>query len=156
MGEPMGEHAGKYLTFALAGEQYGLSVTAVREIIRMTDITPVPQVPSHVRGVINLRGKVVPIVDLRLTFGYEAEACTQRTCIIVADVRMGGHRRSMGVIVDHVSEVLNITRQEIEPMPDVGRDVDTRHLKALAKVKGAVIVLIDLDRVLGGRELAIA
>ena len=156
MGEPMGEHAGKYLTFALAGEHYGLSVTAVREIIRMTDITPVPQVPSHVRGVINLRGKVVPVVDLRLTFGYEMEECTPRTCIIVADVRLGHHRKSMGVIVDHVSEVLNITRQEIEPMPEVGRGVDTRHLKALAKVKGAVIVLIDLDRVLGGRELAIA
>lgn len=156
MGAPMGEHAGKYLTFALAGEQYGLSVTAVREIIRMTDITPVPQVPSHVRGVINLRGKVVPVIDLRLTFGFEQEACTSRTCIIVADVRLGNHRKSMGVIVDHVSEVLTITRQEIEPMPDVGRDVDTGHLKALAKVKGAVIVLIDLDRVFGGRELAIA
>lgn len=150
----MSDYAGKYLTFALAGEQYALPVTSVREIIRMTDITSVPQVPSHVRGVINLRGKVVPIVDLRLAFGYDAGECTPRTCIIVTDIHGAGGRAALGVIVDHVAEVLNITSQEIEPMPSVG--VDTGHLRALAKVKGAVIVLIDIDRVLGGPELAIA
>jgi purine-binding chemotaxis protein CheW len=142
--------AGKYLTFALADEEYGLPVLKVREIIKMMGITAVPQVPGHVRGVINLRGKVIPVVDLRVKFGFASEDYTSRTCIIVVEITSGAARRSMGVIVDRVSEVLNISSDEIEPMPDFGDGVDTQNLTAVAKVKGHVKVLVDLDRMLGG------
>ena len=126
--------SGKYLTFALGAEEYGLPVLKVREIIKMMDITLVPQVPQHVKGVINLRGKVIPVVDLRLKFGFPSQDYTERTCIIV---------------VDAVSEVLNIGVEEIEQTPDFGERVNTDYMKAIAKVKGKVKILLDLDRVLG-------
>ena len=102
------ELAGKYLTFALSAEEYGLPVLKVREIIKMMDITAVPQVPGHVKGVVNLRGKVIPVVDLRVKFGLGSQDYTDRTCIIVVEVVMLASRVMMGIIVDHVSEVLNI------------------------------------------------
>jgi purine-binding chemotaxis protein CheW len=141
--------AGKYLTFALSHEEYGLPVLKVREIIKMMDITTVPQVPTHVRGVINLRGKVIPVVDLRLKFGFASQEYTERTCIIVVQVALTTGPVMMGIIVDHVSEVLNITPEEIEQTPDFGEKVQTSYLKAIAKVKGKVKILLDLDRVLG-------
>ena len=108
--------AGKYLTFALAQEEYGVPVLKVREIIKMMDITGVPQVPAHVKGVINLRGKVIPIVDLRLKFNLPTQDYTERTCIIVVEVELQARRIMLGMIVDYVSEVLNISTDEIEPM----------------------------------------
>jgi purine-binding chemotaxis protein CheW len=141
--------AGKYLTFALSNEEYGLPVLKVREIIKMMDITVVPQVPRHVRGVINLRGKVVPVIDLRLAFGFEEQAYTERTCIIVVEIALSRTRAMMGVIVDHVSEVLSITADEIERTPDFGERVDTSYMQGVAKVRGTVKILLDLDRVLG-------
>ena len=140
--------AGKYLTFALAQEEYGVPVLKVREIIKMMDITGVPQVPSHVKGVINLRGKVIPIVDLRLKFNLPTQDYTERTCIIVVEVDLQARRVMLGMIVDYVSEVLNISNDEIEPMPDFGERVDTEFMHGVAKIKGSVKLLLDLDKVL--------
>ncbi len=142
--------AGKYLTFALAGEEYGLPVLKVREIIKLLDITAVPQAPSHVKGVINLRGKVIPVVDLRLKFGFPARDYDERTCIIVVDIALASSRVMMGVVVDAVSEVLTIAQEEIEVTPEFGDHVDTEFMKGVAKIKGRVKFLVDLDRVFGG------
>lgn len=141
--------AGKYLTFALSQEEYGLPVLKVREIIKMMDITSVPQVPGHVRGVINLRGKVIPVVDLRMKFSFPSQDYTERTCIVVVEVALTTGNVMMGVIVDHVSEVLNIAPEEIEQTPEFGERVRTDYMKGIAKVKGKVKILLDLDRVLG-------
>lgn len=137
---------GKYLTFALGGEEYGLPVLKVREIIKAMDITHVPQVPGHVRGVINLRGRVIPVIDLRLKFGFMAQENTDHTCIIVVDVV---HLGMIGVVVDSVSEVLNISGSDIDQAPDFGDHVTTDYILGLAKVKSSVKILLDLDRVLG-------
>ena len=140
---------GKYLTFTLGHEEYGLPVLKVREIIKVMDITQVPQVPEHVLGVINLRGKVIPVIDLRRKFGFPSLDNTERTCIIVADVDLGSVRVMMGIVVDSVSEVLNVTEAEIDETPDFGGQTTTDYLLGLAKVKGTVKILLDLDRVLG-------
>ena len=141
--------AGKYLTFALAQEEYGLLVIKVREIIKIMDITAVPQVPHYVKGVVNLRGKVIPVVDLRLKFGFPAQDYTERTCIIVVEVALATGARMMSIIVDHVSEVLNVTAEEIEQTPQFGDEIETDYMKGIAKVRGHVKILLDLDRVLG-------
>jgi purine-binding chemotaxis protein CheW len=147
--------AGKYLTFALAEEEYGLPVLRVREIIKMMDITEVPQVPPHVKGVLNLRGKVIPVIDLRLKFGFPQGEVTPRTCIIVVEVALAANRVMMGIIVDHVSEVLNIVADEVEETPEFGERVCTDYMKGVAKVKGTVKILLDLDRVLGTDDAAL-
>ena len=149
------ELAGKYLTFALAEEEYGLPVLRVREIIKMMDITEVPQVPAHVKGVLNLRGKVIPVIDLRLKFGFAPGEVTSRTCIIVVEVALAASRVMMGIVVDHVSEVLNISGEEIEQTPQFGERVNTDYMKGVAKVKGTVKILLDLDRVLGTDDAAL-
>jgi len=141
--------AGKYLTFALAGEEYGLPVLKVREIIKMLDITAVPQAPAHVKGVINLRGKVIPVVDLRLKFGFPARDYDERTCIVVVEVSLETSKVMMGVVVDAVSEVLTIAGDEIEATPDFGQHVNTDFMRGVAKVKGRVKFLLELDRIFG-------
>jgi purine-binding chemotaxis protein CheW len=148
--------AGKYLTFALSNEEYGLPVLKVREIIKVMDITQVPQVPSHVRGVINLRGKVIPVIDLRLKFGFPSQDYTERTCIIVVDVNLGASKVMMGIVVDSVSEVLNLTGAEIDDTPEFGDQVTTDYMLGLAKVKGTVKILLDLDRVLAAEGFVVA
>jgi purine-binding chemotaxis protein CheW len=153
MSEQQKATAGKYLTFALAHEEYGLPVLKVREIIKMMDITGVPQVPGHVKGVINLRGKVIPIIDLRLKFGLPAADYTERTCIIVVEVQLETRRVMLGVIVDWVSEVLNIATEEIEQTPDFGERLDTAYMQGVAKIKGTVKILLDLDRILSADTL---
>jgi len=139
---------GKYLTFALAGEEYGVPVLKVREIITIMDITAVPQMPDHVKGVINLRGKVIPIIDLRLKFGLPVGADTDRTCIIVVEVDVDSGRIMLGVIVDSVSDVLHISSEDVEPTPEFGVKLDTAYIRGIAKIKGAVKLLLDLDRML--------
>jgi len=139
---------GKYLTFALADEEYALPVLKVREIIKMMEITQVPKVPPHVKGVINLRGKVIPIVDLRLKFGFPAQEATERTCIIVVDAALNGSRGALGFVVDGVSEVMNIVAEEIEPTPDFGEQVNTAYMQGVAKRGNHVKMLLDLERVL--------
>jgi len=140
---------GKYLTFTLGHEEYGVPVLKVREIIKVMDITHVPQVPAHVLGVINLRGKVIPVIDLRRKFGFAAQEHTERTCIIVAEVHLTQAKVMMGVVVDAVSEVVNVLASEIDNAPDFGGQNQTDYILGLAKVKGSVKILLDLDRVLG-------
>src|ERR1700751_3856442 len=127
--------AGKYLTFQLANEEFGIRVLKVREIMGLQEITAVPQTPGHVKGVINLRGKVVPVVDLRLKFALPAAEYTQRTCIIVTQVQGEFGPVLLGIVVDGVSEVLNLAGGEIEDIPDFGEDVSGQYLLGLAKVK---------------------
>lgn len=146
--------AGKYLTVVLASEAYGLNVLRIREIIRLQKITPVPQMPEFVKGVINLRGRVIPVTDLRLKFGLAAEF-TERTCIVVVQIKQPSDGLvQMGLIVDSVEEVVNLTAAEIEPTPDFGAQVDTTYLLGMAKIKGQVKTLLDLDRVVAPETVA--
>jgi purine-binding chemotaxis protein CheW len=145
--------SGKYLTFQLGQEEFGIRVLKVREIMGIQEITAVPQTPSHVKGVINLRGKVVPVIDLRLKFGLPAADYTQRTCIVVTQVKGESGLILMGVIVDGVSEVLNLMSSDIEDTPDFGEEIAGGYLLGLAKVKGKVKILLDIDRVLSTQEL---
>ena len=145
--------AGKYLTFQLANEEFGIRVLKVREIMGIQEITAVPQTPAHIKGVINLRGKVVPVIDLRLKFGLPAADYTQRTCIIVTQVQGEAGAVHMGIVVDGVSEVLNLTASEIEDTPDFGEDVGSGYLLGMAKSKGKVKILLDIDKVLSSQDL---
>ncbi len=146
------DRAGKYLTFRLGKEDFAIRVLKVREIVGIQDITSVPQMPPYVKGVINLRGKVISVVDLRLKFGLQEREYTQRTCIIVVQVQGGGVAIQTGVIVDEVSEVLNLVASEIEDTPDFGEDAGTPYLLGMAKVKGNVKMLLDIDQVLSHGE----
>jgi purine-binding chemotaxis protein CheW len=150
---PTDARAGKYLTFHLASEEFGIGVLKVREIMGLQEITAVPQTPLHLKGVINLRGKVVPVIDLRLKFGLPAAEYTQRTCIIVTQVRGESGPVLMGVVVDGVSEVLNLTGAEIEDTPEFGDEFAGGYLLGMAKVKGKVKILLDIDKVLSTQEL---
>jgi purine-binding chemotaxis protein CheW len=140
---------GKYLTFFLAGEEYGLEILKVQEIIGMMSVTPVPRTPVFIRGVINLRGKVIPVVDLRQKFGMAAIEQTEETCIIV--VRAQGVE--MGLVVDKVSEVLNIATQDIDDVPSFGAEVTMDYLLGIAKTEGRVRLLLDIDKVLSTQEV---
>ncbi len=145
--------AGKYLTFQLAHEEFGICVLKVREIMGLQEITAVPRTPVHIKGVINLRGKVVPVIDLRLKLGMATAEYTPRTCIIVTQVQGESGPVLMGTIVDGVSEVLNLTAAEIEDTPDFGEEVAGQYLLGMAKVKGKVKILLDIDRVLSTQDL---
>lgn len=147
------ERAGKYLTFQLGREEFAIQVLKVREIMGVQDITAVPQTPSHVKGVINLRGKVVPVVDLRLKFRLPELEYTQRTCIIVVQVDFEGTSLMMGIVVDGVSEVLNLAGGDIEDTPEFGSGVVTPYILGMAKSKGKVKILLDIDQVLSTQEL---
>ncbi len=147
------DRTGKYLTFELGQEEFGIQVMRVREIMGVQDITAVPQTPTYVKGVINLRGKVIPVVDLRRKFGLPEIEYTQRTCIIVVQVRGAAGAMLMGVVVDGVSEVLNLTAADIEDTPHFGVEVETSYLLGMAKVKGKVKILLEIDRVLTSQEL---
>jgi len=144
---------GKYLTFALADEQYGIDILKIKEIIGMMDVTSVPQTPAYVKGVINLRGKVIPVIDLRLKFGMSSKGYDARTCIIVVEVQ-GGRSESlrMGIVVDSVSEVANFKSEHIEPTPDFGTSLNTDYILGMAKVDKSVIILLDIDRILAPDE----
>lgn len=141
--------SGKFLTFFLAGEEYGIAILKVHEIIGMMTITRVPRTPEYVRGVINLRGKVIPIVDLRLKFGMAYKEQTPETCIIVVAVQ----NVEIGIVVDRVSEVLNISDKDIEPAPSFGVEVNTDFILGIGKSQGKVRLLLDMDRVLTRSEL---
>ena len=146
--------AGKYLTFKLDVEEFGLEILKVQEIIKMMDITRVPRTPAFVRGVINLRGKVIPVVDLRLKFEMDAKQNTDKTCVIVVTVRRGSGAVVMGIIVDEVSEVLDVAGASIEPSPEFGAAVDTSFILGMGKVGERVVTLLDVDKVLSGEEVA--
>jgi purine-binding chemotaxis protein CheW len=147
------DRAGKYLVFQLGREEFGIRVLKVREIMGVQDITAVPHQPAHVKGVINLRGKMIPVVDLRLKFGLPSVEYSQRTCIIVVQLRGSVNSILTGVVVDSVAEVLNLAAADIEDTPDFGHGVATPHLLGMAKVKGKVKILLDIDEVMNSQEL---
>jgi purine-binding chemotaxis protein CheW len=143
--------AGKYLTFTLNQESYGVNVLKVREIIRLTTITAVPQMPEYVKGVINLRGKIIPVMDLRLRFGFPGTQNTEQTCIVVVQVKLpDGKATQMGLVVDGVEEVVNIAAADIEDTPEFGMAITVDYLLGMAKIKGVVKTLLNIDRVIGG------
>jgi purine-binding chemotaxis protein CheW len=144
-----GNRAGKYLTFFLAREEYGLEILKVHEIMGVMPITRVPRTPSFVRGVINLRGKVIPIVDLRAKFGMEEAAASAENCIIVVQV----HGAQTGVMVDRVSEVSDIAESQVEDAPSFGSDVQTDFLLGIAKSTDRVRLLLDIERVLSTQDI---
>ena len=141
----MADREGKYLTFSLAGEEYGIGILKIREIIGMMPITSVPQTPAFVKGVINLRGKVIPVLDLRLRFGMQAIEYTERTCIIVVEITGQAGKIQIGSVVDSVSEVLNIKGEDIENTPTFGASLDTEYILGMAKMEGGVKILLDDD-----------
>ena len=146
--------AGKYLTFKLGSESYGVTVLKVREIIRLQPLTLVPQMPSYIKGVLNLRGKIVPVIDLRRKFDLPEIQNTEHTCIVVVQVALPSETTMiMGVIVDGVEEVVQIAAEEIEPTPDFGAQVDTQYILGMAKIKGAVKILLHIDQVVAGESL---
>jgi len=146
---------GKYLTFSLAREEYGIGILKVREIVGMMNITRIPQTPLYVKGVVNLRGKVIPVVDLRLKFGIEAMDYTDRTCIIVVEIVGTSKEIPMGVVVDSVSEVINIRQSDIEETPNFGTGIDVDYILGMAKTSGGVKILLDIDRVLSAAEVTV-
>ncbi len=145
----LSEHTSKYLTFVLGEEEYGLEILKVREIIGIMEITSVPQTPEFIKGVINLRGKVIPVVDLRRKFGMETAEYTEETCIIVVDIAAS----SMGILVDTVSEVLDIPQESIEPPPSFGSSINTEFILGMGKIKGKVKILLDINKVLSTTNL---
>jgi purine-binding chemotaxis protein CheW len=146
--------AGKYMTFKLAREEYALEILKVREIIGLMEITHVPRTEEFVRGVINLRGRVIPVIDLRLKFGMERVVATDQTVIIVVQVLTGsGQELTMGILVDEVVEVLDIAAAQIEPPPDFGSAIRTEFILGVGKAEKRVIFLLDIGRVLSGEEL---
>jgi purine-binding chemotaxis protein CheW len=144
----------KYLTFTLAGEEYGIGILKVKEIIGMIAITTIPQTPAHVKGVINLRGKVIPVIDLRLKFGMPTLEYTERTCIIVIEVTQEVGYILIGILVDSVSEVLNIKGVDIEDTPNFGAHLNTDFILGMAKSGGSIKILLDIDKVMNADEVA--
>ena len=153
VGQILEDKEGKYLTFALGNEEYGLEILKVREIIGYMDITAVPQTPHHVKGVINLRGQVIPVVDLRAKFGMDTAEVTEETCIIVVEICQGDRNFQTGIVVDHVQEVLDILGTDIEDAPQFGSNVDTDFILGMGKINDTVKILLDIDKVLAGLDL---
>lgn len=150
----LAELAGKYLTFKLDAEEFGLEILKVQEIIKMMDVTRVPRTPDFVRGVVNLRGKVIPVIDLRRKFDMESREETEKTCIIVVTVKRETGSVVMGIIVDEVSEVLDVAGESIEPPPEFGGSLDTTFILGMGKVGDRVVTLMDIDKVLSNQDIA--
>ncbi len=145
--------AGKYLTFKLGDEEFGLEILKVQEIIQMQKVTRVPKAPNYVRGVINLRGKVIPVIELRKKFGMDPREDTDRTCIIVVMIESQAQSLTMGIIIDEVKEVLDIGAADIEETPSFGASVDTEFIMGMGKIGENVKMLLDINRVLSSAEL---
>ena len=156
VGKDLLKKEGKYLTFALGPEEYGLEILKVREIIGYMEITAIPQTPHHVKGVINLRGQVIPVIDLRAKFGMETVEVTDESCIIVVVISRGRSNFSTGIVVDHVQEVLDIAGQDIEEAPQFGSSVDTEFILGMGKIGDSVKILLDIDKVLAGDRFDLA
>jgi purine-binding chemotaxis protein CheW len=144
--------AGKYLSFTLAEEDYGIGIVKIKEIIGMMPITSIPQTPEYVKGVINLRGKVIPVLSMRRRFGMEEDRYNDRTCIIVVEIAGGSDSVIIGIVVDTVSEVMNIKGEDIEETPSFGTKLDTDYILGMAKTEGKLKILLDIDRVLNRQE----
>jgi len=153
----MSQATGKYLTFTLQNESYGIDVLKVREIIRHITITAVPQMPAHIRGVINLRGKIIPVMDLRLRFGFPHAEHNDQTCIVVVQVKgLENKTAAMGLVVDGVEEVLNLNAADIEETPNFGGQIASDYILGMAKIRDRVKALLDIDRVVGTAALGAA
>ncbi len=137
----------KLLTFSLGSEGYGISILKVKEIIGMMHITPVPRTPDFVKGVINLRGKIIPVMDLRLKFNMDEKPYNERTCIIVVEINFKNTHRLLGVVVDMVSEVVSLTSEEVEPPPQYGTKLDNNFILGMGKIKDRVVIIIDIDEI---------
>lgn len=148
-----GVKTGKYLTFSLAEEEYGIGILKVKEIIGMMAITSVPRTPGFVKGVINLRGKVIPVIDLRLKFDMESIPYSERTCIIVVEINAESGTVLIGIVVDAVSEVIHIKEDEIESSPSFGTKLNTDYILGMAKMDGKVKILLDIHKVLSTKEI---
>ena len=148
------EREGKYLTFSLADEEYGIGILKIKEIIGMMPFTTVPQTPDFVKGVVNLRGKVIPVMDLRLRFGMDAIDYTERTCIIVVEIEGSNGTIQIGIVVDSVSEVLNIKSEDVEDTPTFGSNLNTDYILGMGKMEGGVKILLDIDHVLSEGDIA--
>ena len=152
--ESIDSRAGKYLTFALGDEQYGLGILNVREIIKYIETTAVPQVPGYVKGIINLRGQVIPVVDIRAKFAMTAVDVTEETCIVVVEIDRDGVKTSTGIVVDRVSEVVDIESGCIEDSPDFGTAVNTEFILGMGKFGESVKILLDIEKILASEDLA--
>jgi len=146
--------AGKYLTFRLAEEEYGLEIMKVQEIIGIMPTTKVPRVPDYVRGVINLRGRIIPTIELRRKFGLEAVADNERTCIIVVELHSDKGKINMGIIVDEVAEVMDFDAASIDNPPEFGTYLDTAFILGIGVIRGEVKILLDIDKVLSTEEVS--
>lgn len=151
----MVQKGGKYLTFSLAREEYGVGILKVKEIIGMMPVTSVPQTPNFVKGVINLRGKVIPVIDLRLKFGMATTDYTERTCIIVVEISGDHGSVLVGIVVDSVSEVIHLKSEDIEETPTFGTKLNVEYILGMAKTSDGVKILLDIDRVLSSQELSL-
>lgn len=151
----MEAQGGKYFTFEIAEEEYGIPIQSIREIIGIMDITSIPKTPEYIKGVINLRGKIIPIMDLRLKFNLVEKEYNQRTCIVVVELNLGETKKLMGIVVDTVSEVVNIQKSEIENSPQYGTNIDEGFLIGLGKVKDKVILLLEIEKVLNIEEMVL-
>lgn len=148
-----GDANGQYLTFILGGEEYGIEILKVQEIKGWDSATPIPNSPEHVLGVLNLRGAIVPIVDLRKRLGLENAAYGPTTVIVVAKTTVEEHERTVGLVVDAVADVYRLDTQDIQDAPEMGVQVDQRVIKGLATVDKKMVILIDVDRLIDFREL---
>ncbi|MEJ1964140.1 MAG: chemotaxis protein CheW [Gammaproteobacteria bacterium] len=147
-------HIQQYLTFMLGGEMFAISILAIKEIIEYSTLTEVPMMPASVRGVINLRGAVVPVADLAVRFGRAAGAVTKRTCIVIVETTANEGRQDVGVVVDAVNEVLDIPTADIEPPPTFGTRIRTDFIQGMGKVNNKFVILLDVNHVLALDELA--
>ena len=152
-GSEFGHLAGKYLTFKLDDEEYGLDIMKVQEIIGIMPVTKVPRVPEYVRGVINLRGRIIPTIELRKKFGLESVEDTERTCIIVVELQTDKGKVNMGILVDEVAEVMDFASDNIDAAPEFGTALNTNFILGIGIVKGSVKILLDLDKVLNESEV---
>lgn len=145
----------QYLTFLLADEMFAIGILSIREIIEYGFVTDVPMTPPFIRGVLNLRGAVVPVVDLALRFGRAAQENTKRTCIVIVEIEAANGSQQMGVVVDAVSEVLEIPASEIEPPPEFGARIRNDFIKGMGKINGKFVIVLDLNRVMSIEEVAV-
>jgi purine-binding chemotaxis protein CheW len=151
--QPLAEQTGQYLTFMLGGEVFAMGILAIKEIIEYANLTEVPMMPGYVRGVINLRGSVVPVVDLSVRFGKQPSPVTKRTCIVIIEIEATGERHDIGVVVDAVNAVLDIPASEIEPPPAFGTRIRTDFIQGMGKVNGKFVILLDVNHVLAVDEM---
>ena len=154
-GDPAAVDQQQYLTFTLAEEMFAIGILAIREIIEYGNLTEVPMTPPFIRGVINLRGAVVPVVDLAIRFGREARPTTKRTCIVIIEIESDKGAQEMGIVVDAVSEVLEIPTADIEPPPEFGSRIRIDFISGMGKINGRFVVLLDVNKVLSLDEVAV-